>query len=254
VRIFRSIGERSYGIGFGAATPLPERVLMPSMSAERQGMEDARFVQLDLGDGRTSYRATYTAYDGDQIVQQLLETDDFRLFRSAPLIGAAADNKGVALFPRKIGDRFAALSRCDRESNSISFSDDLRHWPTARSVQAPAQAWEVLQLGNCGSPIETSDGWLVLTHGVGPMRTYSIGAILLDLEDPTVVVSRLADPLLEPAPEEQDGYVPNVVYSCGALVHAGQLVLPYGIGDAAVGIATIPLDDVLVELDGRRER
>jgi len=217
-------------------------------------MEDARFVRFDHDDGRVVYYATYTAYDGGHISQQILETTDFRRFTSSPLVGNAARNKGVALFPRRVGGRFAALSRWDRECNSVAFSDNVRQWPSAVPVQVPTRVWEVLQLGNCGSPIETDAGWLVVTHGVGPMRTYSIGALLLDLEDPTVVVSRLREPLLTPDRDEQDGYVPNVVYSCGALVHADTLVLPYGIGDAAIGIATVPMPDLLADLDRCRER
>jgi predicted GH43/DUF377 family glycosyl hydrolase len=254
IDVIRNIAERTYGVDFPADTSLSEHVLWPSMGAERQGMEDARFVRFTHDDGRVSYYATYTAYDGSHISQQLLETTDFCAFTSSPLVGGAALNKGMALFPRRVRGRFAALSRWDRESNSVAFSGDLRQWPNAQPVQLPTRAWEALQLGNCGSPIETDAGWLVLTHGVGPMRTYSIGALLLDLDDPTVVLSRLQQPLLGPGREEQNGYVPNVVYSCGALVHADTLVLPYGIGDAAIGIATLPMRDLLAELDRSRER
>lgn len=254
IEVIRSIAERSYGVEFCVETPLSERVLWPSMSAERHGMEDARFVHLIDDDGRGCYFATYTAYTGAEIAQQLLETADFCSFTSSPLTGRAAANKGMALFPRRVGGRFAALSRCDRESNSVAFSENLRQWSISAPVQLPAQAWEVLQLGNCGSPIETDAGWLVLTHGVGPMRTYSIGAILLDLDDPTIVLGRLQQPLLAPTTDEQNGYVPNVVYSCGSLVHADNLVLPYGIGDTAIGIATISMAELLAELDRGRER
>jgi len=166
------------------------------------------------------------------------------------MVGRAAENKGLALFPRRINGRFAAVSRSDRESNSIAYSDHPFEWTDSVRCQRPVRAWEALQLGNCGSPIETEAGWLMLTHGVGPMRTYSIGAILLDLEDPTRIVGQLREPLLSPATDEQDGYVPNVVYSCGALVHGGTLVLPYGISDAAIGVATAPLGDLLTALDG----
>ena len=254
IEVIRSFAERTYGIEFPADTTLAERVLWPTMSAESHGMEDARFVRFTHDDGHISYYATYTAYDGAHISQQLLETTDFSTFTSSPLVGDATVNKGMALFPRRVRGRFAALSRWDRESNSVAFSDDLRQWSGAAPVQLPARAWEVLQLGNCGSPIETDAGWLVLTHGVGPMRTYSIGALLLDLDDPTVVLSRLQHPLLAPDRDERNGYVPNVVYSCGALVHADTLVLPYGISDAAIGIATLPMRDLLAELDRSRER
>jgi predicted GH43/DUF377 family glycosyl hydrolase len=245
---FRSIAERSYAVEFLHRITLSERVLSPSMGAEGAGMEDARFVRLTDDDGSKTFYATYTAYSGSHISQQLLETTDFQSFTSAPIVGSAAANKGLALFPRRIRGRFAAMSRSDRETNSVVYSDHLSVWTSALACQSPTRVWEVLQLGNCGSPIETDAGWLVLTHGVGPMRTYSIGAILLDLDDPTRIIGQLPEPLLSPAADEQDGYVPNVVYSCGALVHADTLVLPYGISDGAIGIATVPLPELLVAL------
>jgi predicted GH43/DUF377 family glycosyl hydrolase len=217
------------------------------MGAERNGMEDARFVRFEHQDRTVSYFATYTAYSGIDITQQLLETTDFRAFTSSPIVGLAA-NKGLALFPRRIGGRLAALSRSDRETNTVVFSENLRLWEDALRYQVPTRTWDVLQLGNCGSPIETDAGWLVITHGVGPMRTYNIGAILLDLEDPTRIIGQLREPLLSPTPDEQDGYVPNVVYSCGSLVHADTLVLPYGIGDSAIGVATLSLPMLLDDL------
>jgi predicted GH43/DUF377 family glycosyl hydrolase len=218
------------------------------MAAESRGMEDARFVRFVEDDGAATYFATYTAYNGTDICQQLLETTDFLAFTSSPIVGPAAANKGLALFPRRLGGRYTALSRSDRETNSVAFSDNPRQWAGALPCQVPTRPWEVLQIGNCGSPIETDAGWLVITHGVGPMRTYSLGAILLDLEDPTRLLGQLHEPLLTPAPDEQDGYVPNVVYSCGALVHAGMLVMPYGIGDVAIGLATVPLRELLAAL------
>jgi predicted GH43/DUF377 family glycosyl hydrolase len=211
-------------------------------------MEDARFVRFVDDDGAATYYATYTAYSGSKISIQLLETTDFRSFTSVPMVGRAAANKGLALFPRRIGGRYAAMSRADRESNTVAYADHLSVWSDTLPCQQPTEAWEALQLGNCGPPIETDSGWLVLTHGVGSMRTYRIGAILLDLDDPTKILGRLREPLLSPADDEQDGYVPNVVYSCGALVHADTLVMPYGIGDAAIGIATVPLPELLSEL------
>ena len=241
----RAIAERTYNIEFPSQTTLSERVLFPAMRAEAAGMEDARFVRFTDDDGSVTFYASYTAYSGYTISQQLLETRDFQSFVSTPMVGRAAANKGLALFPRRIGGRFAALSRADRESNAIAFSDRPFVWTSAVPCQRPVEAWEALQLGNCGPPIETDAGWLVLTHGVGPMRTYRIGAILMDLDDPTRVLGRLREPLLSPAADERDGYVPNVVYSCGALVHAGTLVLPYGIGDAAIGLATVPLPELL---------
>ena len=248
ISLLRSIAERTYAVEFSDHITLSERVLWPSMGAEQAGMEDARFVRFIDDDGSITFYATYTAYSGSHISQQLLETTDFQSFTSAPIVGRAAANKGLALFPRRIRGRFAAMSRSDRESNTVAYSDHLSVWTSALACQSPTQAWDVLQLGNCGSPIETDAGWLVLTHGVGPMRTYCIGAILLDLDDPTRILGQLAQPLLSPATDEQDGYVPNVVYSCGALVHADTLVLPYGISDAAIGIATVPLPELLAAL------
>lgn len=248
ISLFHSVADRTYAVEFPDEVPLPERVLYPAMDAEAAGMEDARFVRFVDDDGSITYYATYTAYSASRIGQQLLATTDFRSFTSTPLVGRAAANKGLALFPRRINGRFAAMSRSDRESNTVAFSDQMCVWTSALPCQQPVQAWETLLLGNCGPPIETDAGWLVLTHGVGPMRTYSIGAILLDLEDPTRILGRLREPLLSPQPDEQDGYVPNVVYSCGALVHADTLVLPYGIGDAAIGMATVPLPKLLAAL------
>jgi predicted GH43/DUF377 family glycosyl hydrolase len=246
----RSIAERTYSVGFADDVPLSERVLRPAMFAEAAGMEDARFVCFVDDDGAAIYYATYTAYSGSHISQQLLETRDFQSFTSKPIVGRAAANKGLGLFPRRIHGRFAAMSRSDRESNAVAYSDHLLVWTNSSPCQQPLNAWEVLQLGNCGPPIETDAGWLVLTHGVGPMRTYSIGAILLDLDDPTRVIGRLRQPLLAPTTDEQNGYVPNVVYSCGALVHAETLVIPYGIGDAAIGFATVRMRELLGALVG----
>ncbi len=249
ISLIRAIAERTYGVEFADEVPLSERVLWPATSAEGAGMEDARFVRFVDDDGTVTYYASYTAYSGSHISQQLLATEDFCAFISTPMVGRAAANKGLALFPRRIRGRFAAMSRSDRESNSVAYSDHPFEWTDSVSCQRPARAWEALQLGNCGPPIETEAGWLVLTHGVGPMRTYRIGAMLLDLEDPTQILKQLREPLLSPAADEQDGYVPNVLYSCGGLVHARTLVLPYGIGDSAIGAVMVPLDDLLTALD-----
>ena len=245
IGLMRGIADRSYSVRFENGAPLNERVLLPETKSESNGMEDARFVRFVEDDASVTYYATYTAYNGTDIRQQLLETKDFLQFSSSPMVGAAAANKGLALFPRRIGGRFAALSRSDRESNTITFSKSPHHWEEGLACQVPTRPWEVVQLGNCGSPLETEMGWLVLTHGVGPMRTYNIGAILLDLEDPTRIIGQLREPLISPAHDEQDGYVPNVVYSCGALIHADTLILPYGIGDSAIGVATVPVDELL---------
>jgi predicted GH43/DUF377 family glycosyl hydrolase len=248
IALIREIAERTYSIHFPPSTALTERVLWPAMRAESNGMEDARFVRFTDDDGTVAYHATYTAYDGSDISQQLLTTTDFATFSSAPIVGPGAANKGLALFPRRIGGHYAALSRADRESNAVVFTRNLHQWGHPLPCQVPARPWEVLQIGNCGSPIETAAGWLSLTHGVGPMRTYSIGATLLDLDVPTKVLGQLPEPLLAPATDEQDGYVPNVVYSCGALVHGDTLVLPYGIGDSAIGVATVPLTALIEAL------
>lgn len=250
IAMIRRIADRFYTAGFDAQTCISERVLWPAMEAEQAGMEDARFLRFVDDDGSIRYHATYTAYSGSAISQQLLTTEDFQTFTSGPLVGRAAANKGLGLFPRRIGGRFAAMSRSDRETNTIAFSDDLAVWTTALPCQQPVEVWETLQLGNCGPPIETEAGWLVLTHGVGPMRTYALGAILLDIDDPTRVIGRLQRPLLAPAAGDQDGYVPNVVYSCGALVHADTLVIPFGICDSAIGIASVPLPELLAGLVG----
>lgn len=251
IAAIRDIAARFYAVEFPDEVTLSERVLWPAMEAENAGMEDARFVRFVADDGSVSYHATYTAYSGSKISQQLLTTTDFRTFTSVPLVGSAAANKGLGLFPRRIAGRYVAMSRSDRETNTVAFAEHLPVWTTASPCQQPVEVWETLHLGNCGPPIETEAGWLVLTHGVGPMRTYSIGAILLDLDDPTRVIGRLRRPLLSPAADEQNGYVPNVVYSCGGLVHAGTLVIPFGICDSAIGVATVPLADLLVELTGR---
>jgi predicted GH43/DUF377 family glycosyl hydrolase len=182
------------------------------------------------------------------VTQQLLETDNFTTFLSSPLTGRGAENKGLAIFPRRVGDRFVALSRYDRESNTVAFSTDLHHWNQVSTLQIPSEPWEMLQLGNCGSPIELPEGWLAITHGVGPMRTYGIGALLLDLDDPSKVLARLSKPLLIPDTEEQDGYVPNVVYSCGSLVHAGTLYLPYGVADQSISYCSVPVKDLLAAM------
>jgi predicted GH43/DUF377 family glycosyl hydrolase len=243
----------SYRVGFPDDTDVSERILWPHAPPEYHGMEDARFVRFVEDDGSCRYLATYTAFDRSTISLQLLETTDFQHFASSPVSGAAAMGKGLALFPRRIGGHFAALTRSDRETNSLALSDDLRHWTATTVLQVPHEPWELIQLGNCGSPIETAQGWVVLTHGVGPMRTYSMGALLLDLDDPTIVLGRTIMPLLTPTAGHREGYVPNVVYSCGALAHGDTLVIPFGIADQRIGIATVSLEELLAQLreDGR---
>jgi predicted GH43/DUF377 family glycosyl hydrolase len=247
-KIIRVLVSSNYVTTFPANSKLAERVIFPAGPNETRGMEDARFVLFTEPDGATKYYATYTAYDGFSILPQLIETEDFVRFRISTLNGAAAQNKGMALFPRKIGGKYVMLSRRDRENLHLSTSDDVHYWNDVTELYRPQYPWELLHIGNCGSPIETPAGWLVLTHGVGPMRCYSIGAMLLDLEDPRQVKGHLATPLIEPDEEEREGYVPNVVYTCGAIVHADELIVPYGFSDSGVAIARLPLADLLEAL------
>jgi predicted GH43/DUF377 family glycosyl hydrolase len=214
-------------------------------------MEDARFVRFTYDDASTTYFATYTAYDGYNILPQLIETRDFVSFRITTLNGDAAVGKGMALFPRMIGGRFVALARHDGENNHVIRSDNVRFWHEREALQTPEQPWELIQLGNCGSPIETEAGWLVITHGVGPFREYVLGALLLDLQDPVRIIGQLREPLLSAQDDERDGYVPNVVYSCGSMLFGGKLILPYGFSDSGARIATLQVDDLLTELTRR---
>lgn len=248
VDVLRRVVSSAYDVEYPVGVALDQQVLLPTATEERNGMEDARFVRFVDDDGSVDYRATYTAYDGHRIEPRLLTSPDLRTFRAHRIAGPAARNKGIALFPRRVGGQHLALCRCDGESNSLASSPDGFVWGEPRTVQAPAAAWEVLQVGNCGPPIETDRGWLVLTHGVGAMRTYAIGAVLLDPDDPVRMLARLERPLLRPAAQEREGYVPNVVYSCGGLVHDGLLWLPYGIGDARIGVAWVPVDELLAEM------
>lgn len=244
----RWVAANNYSVEFPASTQIAERVLWPNGPAESQGMEDARFVRFVDDGGKVTYFATYTAFDHALVTSQLLATTDFATFTVSQLSGPFATNKGMALFPRKVGGRYMALSRWDRERLAVASSDDLTEWAEATTVLLPLHPWELVQVGNCGSPIETPEGWLVLTHGVGPMRSYSIGAVLLDLDDPRRVTGRLTEPLLAANEEEREGYVPNVVYSCGALVHSDKLVVPYGFSDSAVGFACIDMAWLLSRL------
>jgi len=242
------LARSNFEVQFQPEQQLSERILFPATPSQRNGIEDARFVRLQDGEGDPCYYATFTAYDGRIVMPQLVETCDFLLFRFITLNGTAARNKGMALFPRKINGLYAMLSRQDNENIYIMFSDNVHFWNECTLLVKPAFLWEMVQLGNCGSPIETDAGWLVLSHGVGPMRKYCIGAFLLDRDDPTKVIGRLREPLLQPNQSEREGYVPNVVYTCGALVHQGQLIIPYGLADHATGFATVPLDEVLAAM------
>jgi predicted GH43/DUF377 family glycosyl hydrolase len=239
------LAESNYEVNFAPESRVSQRVLFPSAPSQSNGIEDARFVRFQNDDGSFSYYATYTAYDGKIILPQLLETPDFVHFKFSTLNGPAVQNKGMALFPRKIAGRYAMLSRQDDENILLMFSDNIHFWQTPEVLLAPAQPWEFIKLGNCGSPIETEAGWLVLSHGVGAMRKYCLGAFLLDLNDPTRVIGRLREPLLCPNEAEREGYVPNVVYSCGSLLHHGQLIIPYATSDSASTFATVALDDLL---------
>lgn len=242
------LASSNYELTYPEDMPISERILLPSSPAESRGIEDARFVRFVGDEGEVTYYATYTAYDGFTILPQLIETADFLTFRFATLDGTCARNKGMALFPRKIDGLYAALGRHDQENLHLLQSDQIRVWNHAELISSPTHGWESVQIGTCGSPIETSEGWLVLTHGVGPMRRYSLGALLLDLDDPARLIGRLDTPLLEPAPDERNGYVPNVVYSCGAILHAGRLVVPYGFSDQRVRVMTVPIEELLDEM------
>ncbi|MEO8528808.1 MAG: glycosylase [Pseudolysinimonas sp.] len=244
VEAVRLIGRSAYDATFPGGSDLSQRVLLPAADEERHGVEDARFVRF-IGDaGEIEYRASYTAYDGRTITSRLLITTDFETFRVHRLTGAPSRTKGMAFFPRRIGGWLYALTRSDGESTLLARSRDGLDWDDEVPVHAPTRLWEVVQTGNSGVPIETDRGWLVLTHGVGPMRRYGLGAILLDLDDPSRVIAELDRPLLEPRGVEQNGYVPNVVYSCGGLVHDGVLWVPHGVGDDHIRVVSVVLEDL----------
>jgi len=249
IRGMLALAQSNYEVQFQPQQQLSERVLFPATPSQRNGIEDARFVCFQKDDGSYVYYATFTAFDGKVILPELVETADFLRFRFITLNGPAAENKGMALFPRKVNGLYAMLSRQDNENIYIMFSDDVHFWYERKMLLKPIFPWELVQLGNCGSPIETEAGWLVLSHGVGPLRTYCIGAFLLDLDEPGKVIGRLREPLLKPNQSERQGYVPNVVYTCGALVHNGELIIPYAMADHATGFATVPLDEVLAAME-----
>ncbi len=244
------LARSNYEVIFHADEQISERVIFPVSENESAGIEDARFVRFTDEDGSATYYATYTAYNGFDILPQLLETTDFLTFRMHTISGKAAQNKGMALFPRKINGKFVMLSRQDGVNNYIMFSDSIRHWDEAELLQEPGHPLEFVQVGNCGSPVETSKGWLALFHGVGPMRKYSIWAQLLDIDDPSKVIGRLDEPLLTPDEHERDGYVPNVVYTCGSMIHGDALIVPYGIADQRCRVATVSIPELLSRLEG----
>ena len=242
------LARSNYEIFFHADHQISERVIFPVSDSESMGIEDARFVRFVDDDGTVIYYATYTAYNGETILPQLIETSDFLSFKISTLYGKQAYGKGMALFPRKVGGKYVMLSRQDGENNAIMFSDNVHFWDQVSTLQTPMFPYEFFQIGNGGSPIETAEGWLVITHGVGPMRTYSLGIQLLDLDDPTRVISRIDEPILVPNDHDREGYVPNVVYSCGAMIFQGELIIPYASADERCGVATMRVSDILVRL------
>lgn len=232
------------GLSFNRDSDLSERVVFPVTEAQSNGIEDARFVAFE-DEGETIYFATYTAYSGSSIRSELLETKDFASFTLTPLRGPAARNKGMALFPRRINGRYAMIARQDSENLFLLYSDDLLHWEEGQMLMKPEFAWQFVQIGNCGSPVEIDEGWLLFTHGVGPMRRYAIGVTLLDKQDPSIILSRTVEPLLQPEPTEREGYVPNVVYSCGAMRHGDLIALPYAVSDTYSNFMTIKILELL---------
>lgn len=242
------LAKSHYELEFSLDSAISERVIFPISETEKKGIEDARFVRFIDDDAEITYYATYTAYDGISILPKLLETKDFYNFKVLPIHGEIAQSKGMALFPRKINGKYAMLCRIDGVNNFIAYSDTMNIWREVKLIQEPKYSWELVQVGNCGSPIETQEGWLIITHGVGPMREYALGASLYDLDNPEKVIGRLKTPLLTPNSDEREGYVPNVVYSCGSIIHNGNLIIPYAMSDYASTYATINLDELLNEL------
>ncbi|MEQ9461277.1 MAG: glycoside hydrolase family 130 protein [Phycisphaeraceae bacterium] len=244
------LADSNYELEFAPELAMSERIIFPVSPNETNGIEDARFVRFQDDDGSVVYYATYTAYNGQTILPQLIRTEDFCHFRMLTLGGSAIQNKGMALFPRRIDGRFAMLSRQDDENIHLMMSDNPHQWSDPRVILRPSETWESIKIGNCGSPLETEAGWLVITHGVGPMRKYCIGAALLDLHDPTKVIGRLSTPLITPVGTEREGYVPNVVYSCGSIIHNRELIVPFAVSDRSSMIASVSLDHLLDHLVG----
>jgi predicted GH43/DUF377 family glycosyl hydrolase len=242
------LADSYYEIVFSLDTDISDRVIFPISEYERKGIEDARFVKFTHDDGSCTYYATYTAYDGALIMPKLLQTNDFYNFKIMPLYGAGAQNKNLALFPRKVNGKYVMISRIDGCNNYIMYADKINMWEKPVLLQQPKFTWEFIQIGNCGSPIETEHGWLMVTHGVGPMRRYVLGVSLLKLDDPSIEIGRLREPLLIPNSDEREGYVPNVLYSCGSIVHNGKLIIPYGISDSSTGFAEVDLKELLDKL------
>lgn len=244
-----ALTRASYRLDPRPGTDISELVIFPFSDNERRGIEDMRLVRFTDDDGSSRYYGTYTAYNGFRIFPQLLSYRQNGSIEIRMLSGGCAKNKGMALFPRKVGGKYAMVSRLDNENLYYMQSDDVLVWDSARLLQRPKFLWEVVQIGNCGSPLETDAGWLLLTHGVGPMRQYCIGATLLDLEDPSRMIGQTSEPLLVPTGAERIGYVPNVVYSCGGMIYGGNLILPYAMSDVATSIARINVDELLKSLE-----
>jgi predicted GH43/DUF377 family glycosyl hydrolase len=239
------LADSFYDLQFKHDSDITERVIFPISESESRGIEDARFVRFIDDDGSDRVMATYTAYNGHAILPKLISSEDFYTFRVMPLHGTGAQNKNLALFPRKIKGKYAMLSRIDGVNNYIMFSDRPTQWNNPKLLQEPRFTWEFTQIGNCGSPLWTSEGWLVITHGVGAMRRYCIGASLFDLDDPSKEIGRLKEPLLSPLEDEREGYVPNVVYSCGSLIHNNSLILPYAVSDYSSTYCVVDLIELL---------
>ena len=249
VRVLSATDPERVALSFDPDQDISERVIFPVLPSQSNGVEDARFVEFDDRGIKTFY-ATYTAYTGRSIRSELLETRDFATFRMTPLRGDAARNKGMALFPRKIGGKYAMISRQDNESLYLLYSDDLHCWNGGEAILKPLFPWEFVQIGNCGSPLELDEGWLLLTHGVGPVRRYSIGAVLLDKENPARILARSREPLVRPEPSEREGYVPNVVYTCGGMRYNERVILPYAVSDTFCNVATMKIAALLESLQG----
>lgn len=245
------LSDSYHDISFSKDTDISDRVIFPISEFEKKGIEDARFVKFINDDDTITYYATYTAYDGQMIMPKLLQTTDFYDFKICPLYGAGAQNKNLALFPRKINGKYAMMSRIDGWNNYIMYSDKIQVWESPELLQKPNAAWEYIQIGNCGSPIETEDGWLIITHGVGPMRRYCLGASLLKLDDPSIEIGRLSEPLIIPNKDEREGYVPNVLYSCGSIIHNDRLIIPYGLSDYCSSFATVDINALLDKLKSK---
>ncbi len=246
----RWLADSNYQLELPRDAYTSDVVIFPRTANESHGIEDVRMVRFVDDDGTVTYYGTCSAYDGFRVLPQLIETRDFLRIGVHTINGACALNKGMALFPRRIGGHYAMCSRIDGENLFIMYSDIVHFWESAELLQVPRQPWEFVQIGNCGSPLETAEGWLLLTHGVGPMRTYGIGAVLLDLDNPLKVIGRLDEPLVTPTEKERDGYVPNVAYSCGAMIHNGHLYLPFATSDRITRMAMISLDALLKRLKG----